>query len=61
MMSKKQQANVMLYASPDLCTAHFYKEDFFKIIACKDRKSAKEALSDWITSAFDCSAKVAQN
>jgi len=25
MMSKKQQANVMLYASPDLCTAHFYK------------------------------------
>ena len=37
------------------------QDDFLKIIACKDRKSAKEALSDWITSAFDCSAKAAQN
>ena len=25
---QKQQVNIMLYASPNLCTAHFYKEDF---------------------------------
>lgn len=44
----------MLYASPNLCTAHFYKEDSLKIIDCKDRESAKKAMSDWINSAYDC-------
>ena len=44
----------MLYASPNLCTAHFYKEDFLKILDCKDRESAKKAMSDWINSAYDC-------
>ena len=51
---QKQQVNIMLYASPTLSTAHFYKEDFLKILDSKDRESAKKAMSDWINSALDC-------
>lgn len=51
---QKQQVNIMLYSSPNLSIAHFYKEDFLKILDCKDRESAKKAMSDWINSAFDC-------
>ena len=51
---QKQQVNIMLYASPILSTAHFYKEDFLKILDCKNRYSAKKAMLDWINSALDC-------
>ena len=51
---QKQQVNIMLYSSPTISTAHFYKEDFLKILDCKDRDSAKTAISDWINSALDC-------
>ena len=50
---QKQQVNIMLYASPTLSTAYFFKEDFLKILDCKDRDSAKIAMSDWINSALD--------
>lgn len=51
---QKQQVNIMLYASPNLSTAHFYKEKFLNILDCKDRDSAKAALSKWIDSAIIC-------
>lgn len=51
---QKQQVNIMLYTSPNLCTAHFYKKDFLKILDCQDRQSARKAMSDWINSAYDC-------
>ena len=51
---QKQRVNVMLALSPTLYTAHFYKEDFLKILDCKDRDSAKSALTEWINCAFDC-------
>lgn len=51
---QKQQVNIMLYVSPALSTAHFYKEEFLKILDCKDRDSAKKAMSEWIDSALDC-------
>lgn len=51
---QKQQVNVMLALSPTLYTAHFYKEDFLKILDCNDRDSAKSALSEWINCAYDC-------
>ena len=51
---QKQQVNIMLYASPTLSSAHFYKEEFLKILDCKDRDSAKNAMSDWIDNALDC-------
>lgn len=44
----------MLYASPTLSTAHFYKELFLKILDCKDRDSAKKEMSQWIDSAIVC-------
>ena len=44
----------MLYASPALSTAHFYKAEFLKILDCTDRETAKAALTDWIDSAYDC-------
>ena len=51
---QKQQVNIMLYVSPALSTAHFYKEEFLKILDCTDRDSAKKAMSEWINSALDC-------
>ena len=51
---QKQQVNVMLYVSPALSTAHFYKEEFLKILDYTDRDSAKKAMSEWIDSALDC-------
>lgn len=51
---QKQQVNIMLYVSPALSTAHFYKEEFLKILDCQDRDSAKNAMSNWINSALDC-------
>ena len=51
---QKQRVNLMLALSPNLYTAHFYKEDFLKILDCRDRDSAKTALSEWIYCAFDC-------
>ena len=44
----------MLYASPTLSSAHFYKEEFLKILDCKDRDSAKATMSEWINIALDC-------
>ena len=44
----------MLYASPILSNAHFYKEDFLNILDCKDRISAQKAMSHWINSASNC-------
>lgn len=58
---QKQQVNIMLYASPSLSTAHFYKEEFLKILDCEDRDSAKASLSEWIDSAYDCGIKGSKN
>ena len=49
---KKQQVNVMLYASTTLSSAYFLKEDFLKILNCKDRTTAKSAMADWIDNAL---------
>ena len=45
---QKQQVNVMLYASPNLSSAHLLKEMFFKVLDAKDSKTAKTAMSHWI-------------
>lgn len=58
---QKQQINVMLYTSPTLSTAYFYKESFLKILDCKDRASAKKAMSEWINSAMDTDVPQLQN
>jgi transposase len=51
---QKQQVNVMLYASPTLSSAYFIKEKFLKILDCKDRDSAKQAMAKWIENAEHC-------
>lgn len=48
---QKQQVNVMLYASPNLSTAYFLKEQFYKILKLEDSAQAKKLLSDWILDA----------
>lgn len=45
---QKQQVNVMLEASPDLCSAHFLKEKFLEILDCMGRDSAKQMMINWI-------------
>lgn len=51
---QKQQVNVMLYYSVNLSRAYFYKEDFLKILNCKDSESARKAMSMWIENAENC-------
>lgn len=48
---QKQQVNVMLYASSNLSTAYFLKEQFYKILNLEDINQAKKLLSDWILDA----------
>ena len=50
---QKQQVNIMLYASPTLSSAYFFKERFLKILDSKDISSAKRAMSEWINDAID--------
>ena len=41
----------MLYVSVNLSRAHWYKENFLKILDCSDRQSAKQAINKWILNA----------
>jgi transposase len=50
---QKQQVNIMLYASPTLSNAYFFKEDFLEILDCGDIEAAKQSLNIWINSALD--------
>ena len=51
---QKQQVNVMLYASPNLSSAHLLKEMFFGVLDAKDSKTAKTAMSHWIETSLNC-------
>ena len=51
--AQKQQVNIMLYKSANLNIAHWFKEDFLKILDCNDREEAKKRMSKWIDSALD--------
>jgi len=44
----KQAVNIMLYASPTLSTAHFYKEKFQNIMKSDSRSKAKTLMDNWI-------------
>ena len=51
---QKQEVNVMLYYSVNISRAYWYKEQFLKIITCKDAESAKSAMKEWIENAENC-------
>ena len=44
----------MLYTSPTLSRAHWYKEKFLQILDCTNREDAKQMMNDWILSASNC-------
>ena len=50
----KQAVNVMLYYSVNISRAYFYKEEFLKILLCKNFEMAKKSLCEWIEDAEDC-------
>ena len=50
----KQAVNVMLYYSVNISRAHWYKEQFLKILSNKDPQKAKQALNEWIQNAENC-------
>lgn len=47
----KQRANVMLYYSPALSRAHWFKESFLRILDCDDSEKARIAMREWISDA----------
>lgn len=51
---QKQQVNVMLYASPTLSSAYFYKEKFLEILDFEDKTYAKKMLKEWVSYTSDC-------
>ena len=48
-----QQVNIMLYASADLSTAYFLKEQLYYTLSVKNPEERKKALAKWIKNAAD--------
>ena len=49
---QKQQVNVMLYASAELSTAYFWKEQLYQIIHEMPAEKFEESLRSWIEDAY---------
>lgn len=49
----KQQVNIMLYASPNLSSAHFLKEQFQQLLQIKEYSAFKTNFKNWILNAQD--------
>lgn len=48
---EKQRLNAVLYISQKLLVAYRLKEDFYKILDCEDRETAKQMMSEWVLDA----------
>jgi transposase len=48
---QKQRVDIMLYSSEKLLTAYSLKEQFFKVLDCKDSVNARVLLSNWVMAA----------
>lgn len=48
---EKQRLNAVLYISQELLVAYRLKEDFYKILDCEDRETAKQMMSEWVLDA----------
>jgi transposase len=51
---KKERSNSLLYISNEMLQAYYLKEQFYKIMDANDRQTAKQLMSDWISSAESC-------
>ena len=54
---QRQQVLIMLYASADLSTAYYYKEELYKILEYDTREDRRRALMEWIEGACDSGIK----
>lgn len=50
----KQQVNIMLYASANLSSAYYLKEELLKVLDENDPKLQRKLLDVWIDNARDC-------
>lgn len=50
---QKEQLEAILYVSDELRIAYNLKEEFYKLLNCKDKQTAKKMMSDWIYAAQD--------
>lgn len=48
---EKQRLNAVLYISQELLVAYKLKEDFYKILDCEDRETARQMMSEWVLDA----------
>lgn len=48
---EKQRLNAVLYISQELLHAYRLKEDFYKILDCEDRETARQMMSKWVLDA----------
>lgn len=51
---EKERVNSLLYISNEMLHAYYLKEQFYKIMDANDRQTAKQLMSDWISSAESC-------
>ena len=51
---KKERSNSLLYISDEMLQAYYLKEQFYKIMDANDSQTAKQLMSDWISSAESC-------
>jgi len=51
---EKQQVNIMLFASANLSSAYFLKDEFLKILSYNDPEKSRIELKKWIDNALDC-------
>jgi len=51
---EKQQVNSMLYASPNLSTAYFLKEELYRVLDEKVPDRQRQLFDDWISDSEDC-------
>ena len=50
----KKNGQILLYISDEMLQAYYLKEQFYKIMDANDRQTAKQLMSDWISSAESC-------
>lgn len=50
----RQAVDIMLYYSVNISRAHWYKEKFLQLLACKNAEATGKAFREWIENAENC-------
>ena len=51
---EKERSISLLYIPDEMLQAYYLKEQFYKIMDANDSQTAKQLMSDWISSAESC-------